>query len=510
MPLANLDRHATEALTRAVRHAVATQRADGSWEAPADPRIFDTALCAFSLAEQEPGGRTVARARRWLAAARPQVHDPWVHSVERALRGLAMSGPSPSAFSALTAEMARYPNRTLLLRTVAVAAGCPDVDPNDHADTLAAAFVGAAGRPMRPWQRVNLAAMTIVAGHAAGRAVSPEALAVLLAEQAPDGSFCLMPTVAAAAYLALTRAAPRSSATARCRDYLLRSQASDGTWRFVPSDIWDTTLMIRSLRGVPEFDSPCLDAAASFVEESQSADGGWACKTGLDSDNDTTGAALLALARTGQGRRVWPRAARYARRVQLEDGLWRTWQSFDDPPAQDVVAHLVCGLAAHDPSMVDTTRARRWLRRCGERDGGLRADWYSPSSYAVAEVVPAIGWPHPSAVAALDQLAGEQLADGGWPGHPGDATSSAAATGLAVTALCDGDGRHLDRIGRGLRYLIECQNTAGGWPGTPIMYGPRPFLAHFPTHTHAFATAGLINGARRLSAPAPVVTARTA
>ncbi|HVZ35665.1 MAG TPA: hypothetical protein VG963_24735, partial [Polyangiaceae bacterium] len=40
-------------------------------------------------------------------------------------------------------------------------------------------------------------------------------------------------------------------------------------------------------------------------------------------------------------------------------------------------------------------------------------------------------------------------------------------------------------------YLIESQNAEGTWTGHPELFGPRPLLSHYQTHTHAFVMFGL-------------------
>ena len=41
------------------------------------------------------------------------------------------------------------------------------------------------------------------------------------------------------------------------------------------------------------------------------------------------------------------------------------------------------------------------------------------------------------------------------------------------------------------------QRADGTWPGTPDMFGPRPLLSHFVTHTQAFVVGGIRAALRR-------------
>jgi squalene-hopene/tetraprenyl-beta-curcumene cyclase len=48
-----------------------------------------------------------------------------------------------------------------------------------------------------------------------------------------------------------------------------------------------------------------------------------------------------------------------------------------------------------------------------------------------------------------------------------------------------------ETIAGAVTFIIDSQRDDGSWAGAPMMLGPRPFLVHFPTHTHAFVGAGL-------------------
>jgi squalene-hopene/tetraprenyl-beta-curcumene cyclase len=108
--------------------------------------------------------------------------------------------------------------------------------------------------------------------------------------------------------------------------------------------------------------------------------------------------------------------------------------------------------------------------------------------YAVAEISRALGSSHPLAHRGIDSLAHAQREDGGWA-HGPDEASTPSATGLALTAVAR---RHPARIEAALRYLVDTQRPDGTWPGTADMYGPRPLLSHFTTHTQAFVVGGIL------------------
>ncbi|MGI5451739.1 hypothetical protein ACQEWB_00835 [Streptomyces sp. CA-249302] len=170
-----------------------------------------------------------------------------------------------------------------------------------------------------------------------------------------------------------------------------------------------------------------------------------------------------------------------------------------DPPVEDVVAHVVTALDLHSGThLIARDEARGWLEERFRRQGRWHAGWYHGLPYATAEVLAALAargdGPHDAAVA----LAETQNPDGGWPAERGEA-SSPAATGLALAALESGGVLDRERWAAGLDHLTAAQRPDGTWPGQPLMYGPRPLLTHYQTHTQAFAAMGLFAGRRHLS-----------
>lgn len=481
----DLKEETKRSLQAAVRFACSTQHRDGYWETPSDPRIFDTAIVSLCLAKAGSGASiAVERARKWLMNAVPQCHDPVVTELEEWLRVLALGAekkPAPN----LSNTSRTWSGRVLLVESISVIENCPYSDAAHLLDIVGALR----GKRVKQWQRTLLAAAEIIADARLGNSISRNAVTDLVAEQRTDGGFCLMPAISAVACIALL-AANEQEAARNCLTNLLENQCTDGTWRYLPFDIWDTALMVRALRGCRLFDEKSLAAALSFVERTQSDDGGWACKRGLESDNDTTGAALLALAGSAAGRRVTSRAVDYLRRVQRDDGLWMTWQSADDVPSPDVTAHVVSAATTHSMTSLDTSRAVRWLVKQYE-EAGWSAHWYPTKSYAVREISVAIGIDHKTSRRAAQDLITRQRADGGWPAFDHDSSSSAAATGLALSVLARSKETPDQVLRNAASFLIGNQSDQGTWVGSPFMAGPRPLLNHYPSHTHAFASTGL-------------------
>ncbi|PAU48649.1 prenyltransferase [Streptomyces albireticuli] len=496
------------ALAQATRHVLAAQRDDGSWLAVPAPRVTETALCTLALGHSplSADGGAAARGRAWLAVSgTPQDHHPVAHAMETALLSLALGTSAPVDMSHPSFTDRALSARARLLQAVALHTGRVTIGgpgPDVLRGNLSAA-VSDPGR-LKRWTRVELwAAQTLVEASFGNHTGALRTARLIADQQAPEGDFFGNPVTTALAALALQAAAPGTAAARRCRAYLRKRQLPDGTWRFSTSDVWDTALTVRTFRGDAAFDRHGLPAAVAFLVAAQNADGGWPYRSGLESDNDTTASVLVALTGAdGTSRATAVRAGlRHLAGQQTADGLWRTWQSAGDPPVDDVIAHVVVALDSHPGRHeVPLTAARGWLNDRFREQGRWHGGWYRGLPYATAEVLPALGTVvraggHPAARA----LAGARHPDGGWPAEAGG-PSTPATTGLALTALDRGGVLDAAHWAAGLDYLLANQRADGTWPGVPLMYGPRPLLTQYPTHTHAFAAGGLFAGRRRLQA----------
>ncbi|HEY8378509.1 MAG TPA: prenyltransferase/squalene oxidase repeat-containing protein [Nannocystis sp.] len=482
-------------MRRAAEHSLALQGADGSWKVLPDARILETALGAYALAHT-PGDldrEAVARARAWVAAAQPQRHHRVAFLVEDILRRIVLRSGGAIDLTAPEFGEPALSSRRTLLHALALHAGLEVRAPYGEAELrrrVADEYERCSQAKLKQWSKAELIALHILLQARAGNEAAVEAAKFdLVHVQSPPAGYLFNPVSASLTYLALCVAAPTSDPWFVLRARLLEDQQPDGTWRFCTSDVWDTSLMVRAFREHPYFAQTALQPALDFLQAAQNPDGGWPFRLGVESDNDTTGCVLLALRGTMQGERTVDRALAYLARVRMDNGLWRTWQFRDDPPVEDVVAHVLSALDAYTGRhRIGTEPARQWLAEQIAQRGAWTASWYRGVPYAVAEISRALGSNHPLAQRGIDALAAAQREDGGWGAEVGG-ESTASATGLALMAIAR---RHPARIQRAVQYLVETQREDGTWPGTPDMYGPRPLLSHFLTHTQAFVVGGLM------------------
>jgi len=503
-----LAREVDTCIERSVAYSLEHQTSSGSWEVLPDARLFDTGFVTYALssAPRELVGSAVDRAKKWLETARAQSHEPLARILEETPRAI-VRGQDPIDLRAPELYGKLFQRKTLLLYGLARHAGMEVLSPLSEDDVRAkvrATFDRRNHIVLKQWSRVDLVSVHVMLEFMAPDPSSSismtDAVRYLRSLQSDDGSFCHNPMSTAIAFLALSTVAPGSEAWRRSLQLLLDSQQPDGTWRFCTSAVWDTSLTVRSLRAAPLFRRRGLRPAVDFLDQSQNDDGGWGFHADVESDNDTTSCVLLALQDSlDPTHTTIVRAVEYLLRRQRADGLWNTWQSDDDRPVDDCVAHVVRSLTPFETQYdIDLAPARRWLRERYGHGVGWSSGWYRMIPYSLLEVGRALQAKQGIPPEARESIVALQNSDGGWPGISGE-TSRASATGLALAALMEHGSPQTPIVHAALRYLIETQDSGGTWRGRPEMYGPRPLIYHLQTNTHAFASHGLISVWRRWS-----------
>jgi squalene-hopene/tetraprenyl-beta-curcumene cyclase len=493
-------------LENAVNFCLDTQQPRGCWEIEPDPRMFDTALVAYALSRVEvaDAATAVQSAYTWLEHRTPQDHDPVAKLLDETPWRLLRGDPGPIDLRGPTLYSNLYRRKTLLLYTLALHRGVRVLSPYmpPQLKELVKRFYERFDViQMKRWSKVDLLAIySILEALDGNRKMAVQAAERLAVMQSADGSFCHNPVSTAVAFLALGTALPGSPAQEKCLTHLLRVQRGDGTWRFCTSDNWDTSLTLRAYADHPLFAAEAAPRAYEYVLKAQNPDGGWGYRSDMESDNDTTPCALLALRDREDDESVHAvdKGIHYLLKLQLEDGLWNTWQSAEDLPVEDCVAHITSALATfrgtHNRSI---RKAQRWLVTRYESYGRWTAGWYRNLPYGVLDVSKGLRAGHPVGFGAVRSLIALQNMDGGFPPEPGE-DSTPSATGLAVAALSEHYDVHQPFLRKALDYLMDTQQPNGTWPGKPELYGPRPLVYHLPTNTHAFAGMGLMAAWRRL------------
>ncbi|WP_420241817.1 squalene--hopene cyclase [Roseiterribacter gracilis] len=282
------------------------------------------------------------------------------------------------------------------------------------------------------------------------------------------------------------------------------------------SPIWDTGLAAHAML---ESDDPTaieracagldwlvsrqvLDVMGDWaVQRPHVRPGGWAFQYANPHypDVDDTAVVAMAMHRADPKKYALPiaRAAEWIRGIQSRDGGWGAFDADNDhyelnhipfadhgalldPSTADVTARCISFLAqlGHGHEDAAVARAVQYLRNEQEEDGSWFGRWGSNYVYGTWSVLCALnaaGVPSddPCVRKAAAWLASRQRADGGWgedghsyyEGKPTGAAevSTASQTAWAVLGLMAAGEVDHPAVARGVEYLVDTQNDAGGW-----------------------------------------------
>jgi squalene-hopene/tetraprenyl-beta-curcumene cyclase len=300
------------------------------------------------------------------------------------------------------------------------------------------------------------------------------------------------------------------------------------------SPVWDTALTCHTLMEVNDRDlEPAIERGLNWLAEKQVLDmvgdwaavrpglrpGGWAFQyeNPFYPDVDDTAVAALALDRFDRER--WrpaiDRAAEWIVGMQSRDGGWGSFDADNthfylnhipfahhgallDPPTADVSARCLGFLAQRgDPSNnTCAAAALAYLKREQEPDGSWYGRWGTNYIYGTWSALAALNAVNSDAAAseirrAVDWLCARQRDDGGWgesedsywPDRPrGTAPhSTASQTAWALLGMMAAGEVHNPAVARGIAYLIQTQNAAGGWdePWFTAVGFPRVFFLRY-------------------------------
>ncbi len=300
------------------------------------------------------------------------------------------------------------------------------------------------------------------------------------------------------------------------------------------SPIWDTSLAVHALLETGDEDArepvarandwlvgrQVLDVVGDWaVQRPNLRPGGWAFQYWNDyyPDVDDTAAVAMGLHREDPGRHAYAlaRAAEWVVGMQSSSDGWGAFDAENehyylnhipfadhgallDPPTEDVSARCVgmllqMGYATSDPCVA---RGLDYLRRTQQADGSWYGRWGTNYIYGTWSVLNAF-------LAARETTANSQTVrraaayllraqqpDGGW-GEDGRSyypdgigtckESTASQTAWALLGLMNAGEAHHPAVARGVRYLIERQNSEGFWdePWYTAVGFPRVFYLRY-------------------------------
>jgi squalene-hopene/tetraprenyl-beta-curcumene cyclase len=283
------------------------------------------------------------------------------------------------------------------------------------------------------------------------------------------------------------------------------------------SPVWDTAYAMFALgeAGVAKDDPRLLKAADWILSKEVRDKGDWAVKVKntppggwyfefnneFYPDVDDSGMVLLALDKVANPREryqheVAQRAINWIFAMQCKNGGWASFDKDNtkmifqyipfadhnamlDPPTVDITGRILEMLAAYGYTREDkrVAKAIEFIFSEQQSDGSWFGRWgvnYLYGTFLVLRGLEAMGiWNHePQIQQAAEWVRMVQNADGGWGescGSYDDANargvgpSTASQTAWAILALLAAGDTRSDSVAKGVRWLLQQQNSAGSW-----------------------------------------------
>ncbi|MFY0538085.1 prenyltransferase/squalene oxidase repeat-containing protein [Nannocystis pusilla] len=320
--------------------------------------------------------------------------------------------------------------------------------------------------------------------------------AFIAACQGSDGGWEQQSILTLAAMLGLGPAHP---AFDRGLQFLRRIVREDGGIPFIPDlGTWFNALAVLAFQAGRSSPTVRLEAL-QFLAIRQHDNGAWSFTDGVQqTDSDCTAICVEALLREDlpSHRPVVERALAHFGRMQREDGGYPTYER-EGESEPTITANILLDqcLAVHRHpelrrSMAD---ARRFLRARQRRDGRFETSWSLCETYSIFRVMSAleahrtVDPEHPRdpvCERALNYLVEHQQSDGGW-GQTATSSSDALSTAYALSALS------LPRFTaavspacrlRAAGFLLSTQDPrSGAFLSIPDQAGPRPIPYDVPS-----------------------------
>ncbi len=283
------------------------------------------------------------------------------------------------------------------------------------------------------------------------------------------------------------------------------------------SPVWDTAMVTAALErsGMPG-DHPTIQQSAEWlinqeiqirgdwqVKNPYGTVGGWSFEFENDYYPDTDDSAKVLMALHGakipkDERRTAAiqRGIEWVLSMQSSDGGWGAFDvdnnkeifnmipfadhnALLDPSTADVTARILemLGVYGYDQDFAPAARAIAFLKSEQEKDGAWYGRWGVNYIYGTWQAITGlvrIGVPQddPCIQRGVHWLLDHQNTDGGWgetvatyddPSLRGQGDSTSSQTAWALMGLMNGGAVHTEAIRRGVNYLIETQQPDGTW-----------------------------------------------
>ena len=274
-----------------------------------------------------------------------------------------------------------------------------------------------------------------------------------------------------------------------------RPDLKPGGWPFefynnTYPDVDDSAVIVGVLASAGSRDdivkARAIAAGANWVNGMQSKDGGFAA---FDTDTDSKWLNQLPLADV---------------------------EAVTDPSCPDLTGRVLemLGALGHTPDDPVASRAIAWLQRNQSPEGSWWGRWgvnhiYGTFSALLGLRAIGVDLHEPWIRRAVSWLKSKQNQDGGWgesclsdrdSAWRGRGDSTASQTAWALIGLIAGEEEISENVVRGVRWLLDRQNSAGSWDETAFTGNgfPNHFYMRYYLYPHYFPLLALANFRARL------------
>jgi len=286
----------------------------------------------------------------------------------------------------------------------------------------------------------------------------------------------------------------------QCVDALLVQQRRDGGFAFIASmEIFATATAGLGLIGAG-YGANVLTPAGDYLARNQRLNGGWGYAEGVrqtDVDDTAYCVEFLRALDPRRYRSTIARAEHYMIGMQNPDGGFPTFARKSSSEVA-MTAAVINALAPNRRTYPEVfRRAIDYIINNQQADGTFERSWSCAHSNAIFRALLAIQTLNLSRSEleranaerrAMSYLRLSQNDDGGW-GHAFGDRSDPISSSYALITLSHFDAEYT--IGKGVDYLVNKQQSNGGYLSKPDQSGPRPITYDVPVLADNFALIAL-------------------
>ena len=464
-----------------------------------ESRVLESALalCLMQRLDMHPAAQE--RARGYLLGQwREGQLDSFHHALTASVLGLDAELSPAAAIEAYLADFEHFTSqRKRLFFTIVLAAVSGErIELRVRADQFQT------GEEHQSWVKVMMHALKVLFFASRGQleALEQRDIDALLLTTSRGETWEQYLLAHLLALLALDHLEGYEHVVSRCVEDLLAQQRHDGGFAFITSmEIFATATAGLGLVGAG-YGGPQLHGVGDYLAGQQQWNGGWGYAQGVrqtDVDDTAYCVEFLRALDAKRYRGTISRAERYMITMQNPDGGFPTFQRGSDSEVAMTAAVLNALAPSRQRYRQVFQRGVRFIVDNQQQNGTFERSWSNAHANAIFRALLAMQTLNAD-MSVSEQAAAERRAmsylrlsqneDGGW-GHGFGDHSDPISSAYALITLSHFDAEYT--LGKGVEYLVGCQQGNGGYLSKPDQSGPRPIAYDVPVLADNFALIAL-------------------